>query len=120
MESLKEGRTSSPLRFTQHQRNENQAKVAQNDSMKARAESCLSFLLDFCPCKAGASSASSVLFLTTADSRIDGSSVMATLYCYVILEVSLQRHKTRGHSEQPLELVFLMLDQCGGALAAVG
>lgn len=63
------------------------------------------------------SSVSSVLFLTTADSRIDGSTVTATSYHSVILEVSLQRHKTRGHSEQPLELVFLRLDQCGGALA---
>lgn len=46
--------------------------------------------------------------------------VMVMSYPYAILEVSLQRHKTRGHCEQPLEVAFLRLDQCGGALAAAG
>lgn len=44
---------------------------------------------------------------------------MATSYHCVILEVLLQRHKTRGYNEQPLELAFPGLDQCGGALAEV-
>lgn len=41
---------------------------------------------------------------------------MVMSYPYVILDVSFQRHKTRGHCQQPLELAFLSLDQCGGAL----
>lgn len=41
---------------------------------------------------------------------------MVMSYPYVILDISLQRHKTRGHRQQPLELAFLRLDHCGGAL----
>lgn len=39
---------------------------------------------------------------------------------YIVLEVLLQRHKRRRHSEQPLELTFPRLDQCGGALLKWG
>lgn len=73
MESPKEGRGNSPLTVTVHRRNGNQGTVSQKDPNKSRAESCLSSLLAPCLCKAGVSSVSSVLFLTTADSRTDGS-----------------------------------------------